>query len=179
MTTRFYFRPFAALSGVLLFLTGCSSGPPRPADMPPLFSTSITVVQEGVPLEGAEVSLFSDDASFKWTVVGTTNASGKANLMTHAQFSGAPLGTYKVVINKTEQPDGGVPFFPDNEEGQRMRAEHEKMASQGKITQYTLVEKKYTDVKSTPLTITIEPRTNNEQFEVGKPVKEVKAIIEM
>ena len=177
MSTRFLF-PFVALSCLLFVSAGCGGGPPRPADMPPLSPASISVVQEGTPLEGASVSLFSEDTNFKWTVVGMTDASGTAVLKTHAQFPGAPQGTYKVVITKTEQPEE-TPFFPDNEEGQRMRAEHQRATSQGRITLYTLVDKQYTDAATTPLTITIGQGKNSEQFDVGKPVREVGAVIEM
>lgn len=155
--------------------TGCG-GPPRPADLPPLYATTITISQEDAPLEGALVSLFSEDTTFKWGVAGITDSSGKAEIKTHGRFSGAPLGPYKVVVTKTEPED--LPeiteFRPDNEEGEKTPVRRRKT-----IKLYTLLEKKYTNIVDTPLTITIEKGRNGQTFDVGKPVREVGELFEL
>ena len=167
MTPRFLLF-FVALFVPAIVLSGCG-GPERPADLPPLFSTKITVVQEGKPLEGAMVRLVSDDLSFAWIVAAITDASGVAEIMTHGQFSGAPLGTYKVVITKTEPENKGdiATARPDNESGEQVQVQQQKT-----LKLYTLLEKQYTQLTTTPLTITIQKGKNNEKFDVGKPLRE-------
>ena len=174
MPTHILFR-FSFLFFPLLLWTGCG-GPPRPADLPPLYKTTITITQEGAPLAGALVALYSEDQTFKWGVAGITDAAGKAEIKTHGQFSGVPLGSYKVVVTKSE-PDGGsdVPMTrPDNAEGAKIQVQRAKT-----IRLYNLLEKQYMNVATTPLTITIEKRRNNKVFDVGKPVREAGELFEL
>ena len=124
---------------ILLCLSGCG-GASRPADLPKLYPASITVTQEGKPLAGAMVMLYSTADNFKWSVAGITNSSDTAELKTHGQFPGALLGEYKVTVNKTERPEENE-VFDDNEEGQRKRAAAAAAKRQNVAIFYNLVEK--------------------------------------
>ncbi|MBR5757707.1 MAG: hypothetical protein IKX88_03815, partial [Thermoguttaceae bacterium] len=55
----------------------CGCGEKTPPDMPKLFPTSITITQEGTPVEGASVQLLKkDDLYYKWLAGGVTDATG-------------------------------------------------------------------------------------------------------
>ncbi|MGI5832264.1 MAG: carboxypeptidase-like regulatory domain-containing protein [Thermoguttaceae bacterium] len=89
-------------------ITACK--PTRPKGCPKLYPCTIRIVQDGSPLEGATVALFSDDPEIaKWPINSRTDANGEVKLMTQT-FPGAPLGTYKVTISKQETIDIGNPL---------------------------------------------------------------------
>ena len=49
------------------------------------------------------VSLRPENAAdVQWTVNGRTDAEGKATIVTHGQFPGAPAGKFKVCVTKVE-----------------------------------------------------------------------------
>ena len=95
----FYFLPVIA---VIFVVAGCS-GEKRPPDLPKLYPVTLTITMDGQPLEDALVNLYTEDQSIsKWTVGSTTNAEGKAVIVTHGQFRGAPEGKFKVCVRKVE-----------------------------------------------------------------------------
>jgi len=89
----------ASLLGGLLFVAalGCAASD-RPADLPPLVRCAVQVMQDGAPLQGAQVLLVS--ANSKWSVGGMTDDTGVAQMFTHGKFAGAPAGDYKVTVVK-------------------------------------------------------------------------------
>ncbi|WP_146576249.1 carboxypeptidase-like regulatory domain-containing protein [Neorhodopirellula pilleata] len=83
-----------------LTLVGCT-GEPRPDGMPDLQPLALTVIQQGVPLEGATVQLIADDPNIsRWASGGVTNAEGEVSLKTLGQYEGVVPGTYKVTVYK-------------------------------------------------------------------------------
>ena len=83
--------------------TGCGSGPPKPAGLPELFPCKIKVIQDGVPLAGADVTLVPLAVTGTvWPVGGQTDASGIAVMRTYGEHIGAPADHYKVVVSKVE-----------------------------------------------------------------------------
>ena len=156
--------------GILLLaaclLNGCG-GTPRPDDMPPLQPCTLTIMQDDKPLAGALVMLFSTDPAFKWSIGRETDAQGNAVLMTHGQYPGVPVGDYKVTVEKTERGSGG---------GQ-VRQTGEGEVAAGPVEIFTLVEKQYTEVTSTPLAVTVKKGKNAERLKVGKAVREKLNIV--
>ena len=145
------------LGFVLLFgISGC--GEKYPDGMPKLINVSLTFTQEGKPLAGATVSLFSDDPSFKWTVGGTTDNNGVVVLKTHGSYTGTPEGRYKICVKK---------FMREGE--------LQTMANPGAPPpkDYNLVESQYGFQKETPLSIEIKSGSKYEPFDVGAAVKEL------
>ncbi|MDR0870452.1 MAG: hypothetical protein LBN39_06625 [Planctomycetaceae bacterium] len=133
--------------------------------MPKLSPCTVTVKQDGKPLQDAMVLLQKGGGQpFKWSVAGRTDAAGVAKVMTHGQFSGAPEGDYAVVISKevTEQAKSGQKQLDDlgNE-----------IDTGGMISSYSLVEKEYTAADTTPLKITVGKTAVQQEFECGKPVR--------
>ncbi len=141
----------AAAVGFASFV-GC--GKPRPDGMPKLVSCSVTVLQDGKPLEGATVAFHSE--TIKWSVGGTTDAFGVAKMHTHGDYPGSPEGSFKVTIQKTVVEKSG--------EGASASASISAVA-------YDAVDLQYKTAADTPLTIDVSGKTNAE-FEVGGGVKE-------
>ena len=139
---------------------GC--GPKLPEGMPKLHPCTLTITQEGQPLEGALVALMSNDSTLaKWAPSGVTDTSGKVVLKTQGKYDGAAAGEYKVIVTK-EVVEKGVVL-------QEETATTPERSIPGKTFSY--VEKQYGDVQKTPLTLKIEGKTN-ETFDAGKAVKE-------
>jgi hypothetical protein len=144
----------------------------RPNDLPQLYPTVITLTQEGKPLENALVLLYSTDSNFKWSVAAVSDRNGKATLLTHGKFPGAPVGEYKIVVTKTEPSDKDLlkPNSDYNPEVHVVRS---------KITLFSFIEKQYTDITTTPLTIVIEKGKNVHNFDLGKAVYEKTQTVEL
>jgi len=143
----------------LSLLMGCGKDLNRPDDLPKLYHpVSVTVTQEGKPLEGATVTLISKTPAKYGTCSATTDASGTATLRTYG-YNGVPRGQYAVTVEKR-----GV-------EGAR-ESKNEYGETQmvgGKIYQY--VDAQYTDEGSTPFSIDVTEKGAKAAFEVGAPVR--------
>ena len=139
---------------ILLSVTGCSRHL-KPDGFPPLYPASVQVIQGGKPLEGARVCLYrKDDTPQKWGIIGETDSSGKAVLVTHGKFYGAPEGEYFVVVEKQE--DVSVSRSGDGTA----------------VDSYTLVEEQYGNKEKTPLQFRVQKRGKNfEEFDVGQAVR--------
>ena len=88
-----------------MFVCGGCSNEYRPGDLPPLFPVTLTILRDGQPLDHAMVTLYTENPSIvKWTIGGETDADGKAVIVTHGQFHGAPAGAFKVCVLKREYP---------------------------------------------------------------------------
>ena len=130
--------------------------------MPKLYPCILTITQDAQPLEGALVSLRSNDPAIaKWAASGVTDKTGKVTLKTQGKYDGAAAGEYKVVVLKEVVEEGIV-----------LQAETETTPEKsipGKTFSY--VEKMYGDMSKTPLTLKVEGKVN-ETFEAGKAIKE-------
>jgi len=101
MLKNFYLLPILL---AVLICNGCSKEN-RPADLPALYPVTITFTLDGQPLADALVNLHTEDTAIaKWTIGSYTDAEGKAIIVTHGQFRGAPAGKFKVCVKKTTLP---------------------------------------------------------------------------
>ena len=129
---------------------------PRPAEMPYSHRCIIHVTQDGVPLEGATVTLWPTDENLSlWgQILGTTDAKGNARIKVEGigNYDGAFRGDYKVTISKNE-------------------------ASKDKDLQFIrLVDPQYCDLHTTPLDLTVK-RSAKTKIDVGPAVRvEVKTL---
>jgi len=142
---------------VLVLQMGCNKDTDRPADLPKLFPVSITVTQEGKPLEKATVTMSAKTPDKYGTCMGETDASGVAVMYTYG-FKGAPLGQYVVSIEKRVV-----------EGAKEVKIEPEGIIDHvgGKV--YNYVDKKYMGADS-PHGIEVTEKGAQETFEVGAPV---------
>lgn len=136
---------------------GCTQNVPK--DMPKLYSCTLEITQGNQPLEGATVALYHQDSSLqKWTAGGLTDKSGKVVLKTQGRYDGVVDGNFKVTVIKTEVEPGVL-----------LNAETEE-AIPGKT--WNLVEPRFGNVASTPLTLSVAGKKVSETLDVGTAVKE-------
>ena len=149
--------PIFATLFIAISIIGCS-GAPHPDGLPKLYSCTITIKQDGKPLEGAGVQLYDPTVTNRWTVSGVTNASGVAVIRTHGNFVGAPSGRFKVIVSKTVM-EGGGGYDDTVPQKERKPLEPTRV--------YSLVGKEYTSRETTPLEIIIDSKKKSETFDLG------------
>ena len=147
-----------ALGILVLTIAGCTSKSRKPDNMPDLYPLTVKIVyDDGAPVADATVQLV--DKTQSWVVGGKTDAQGNAIIQAQGEFPGAPAGNYKVVVNKMElvygeeTPDAPAPI----------------------TGRFNHVEKKYTMIQSTDLTLEVKPDTKSAELKVGKAVREAIA----
>lgn len=129
--------------------------------MPNLYPCTVTVTQENTPLEDADILFVSDDPSLaNWSVGGTTDAAGKAQIKTHAKFNGIPKGTFTVLVTKQETVMQGEPKIVG---GEKINPPREL---------YYLVDPLYSVKETSPLKFTMEEKTTSASFDVGKKIRQ-------
>jgi hypothetical protein len=153
----------------LIAFIGC--GEKLPADLPKLYPTTLTVVQENQPLGDAIVQVTAKDRNSKWSATGITNASGVVELDTQGKYKGVPEGIYSVVVTKTftETPKYAGQSQPKDVSYE----EWQKMLAADVSKSYNLVDLKFGSLETTTLEIKITPSGNNNQkIDVGKSIRE-------
>jgi len=143
------------VGGIVALTVGCSGRKP----------VKVLVTLDGAPVDGATVSLASDE--MKGTVSGRTGSDGTATLESSTKSGVAP-GTYKVVVTKTAVMGGAPPKGPD---GQYKMEDMGKMMKEGAAkTAKSELPAAYSNVKSTPLTLTVPPSETPAKLELkAKP----------
>jgi len=144
------------LSGLVLIvplILGCDKRP-MPEGLPKLYPLTLDLFQNGQPLAEATVSLYPMDSTSKWSSGGFSDDSGRAVIVTHGGFDGAPVGKYKVAVVKSIVE--GAP---------------ESMDDQGNSQSFSLIESQYTNRNTTPLEIEVQSGKNSLRLDVGKVVK--------
>jgi hypothetical protein len=136
---------FVILLAVLCF-AGCA--PSLPKGLPPLYPCTITLTQEGVPLEGASVALIPEDTTLHFTFAGATTSTGSVEMYSHGKHRGIPAGKYKLLVIKSD-----------------------KEIQNGKIWDVSLVDLNYTKPATSPLEVEIAKKKNKFTFDLGKTVK--------
>lgn len=146
-----------------------------PSDLPKLRPVSITITQEGKPLEGATVTLNQIDGDTKWMAVAKTNAAGVADaFFTNGMYPGVAVGKFKVCVSKmeaVEEKNANIPPEPtDPIERSNWAAKYSNMSVTTSKT-FFLVEKDFGDPQKTALEIEVQASKNIFAFDVGKPVR--------
>ncbi|MDO5554579.1 MAG: hypothetical protein Q4G68_12550 [Planctomycetia bacterium] len=144
------------LSVSILWASGCDRGPQPPADMPKLTPCSVTVVTDDGPLADALIALYpaSGEPGYDWLIQGQTDETGKAIIRTQDRFVGCPAGDFRVMVTKTVSETSDA------------------TSAKLKVKCYSLVDTKFSDRATTPLTLTVGDSPCNEKFELG-PSKKV------
>ena len=144
----------------LISTAGCS-GSSQPDGMPELQPLSMTVTQEGVPLEGATVQLIATDSSnSRWASGGVTNSEGQVSLKTLGQYEGVVPGTYKVT------------FYKMSVEGDSSSAGEDDPSSSASTEAFLLVDPKYQAAATTPVEVEVAKGVDSlPAIDVGAAVK--------
>lgn len=154
---------FVALLSLATVLTGC--GQKLPPGMPKLYKTSITVTDNGDPVEDVFVSFYNADGSIpKWTTGGVTNEKGFLQVKTYGQYDGAPAGEHKIVLSKLIRE--GAPEAPDMTASEKEIADYERIMESIPATEK--LPKILTSAKSTPLTLIVEKKGVSENFDISQ-----------
>lgn len=151
------------------FSLGC--GQKKPEGLSNLEPVILTVTQDGAPCADAQVNLLSLDPSNKWTSGGTTDSMGVVALVTHGQYKGVPVGKYKVSVFKKIGEGTPPPPLPTDEASEK--AYNDYYESGQTYDLFCLIEKKYTDLNTTPLEIEVVKGKNELTVDVGAPVHDV------
>ena len=157
------FLCFSLLTIAFIITVGCG-GDQRPDGLPPTYPLTIKVVQEGKPMEGATVSLRFTDGSMNWIIGGVTNAEGKAKIVTHGKYEGAPEGSFNVTVDKTVQ-EGKAEYDAAIERGDTAAAQKIE------VNVWQLVEDDYLLSSKTPIKIEVKKDTKELEVDAGKAVK--------
>lgn len=150
---------------LLTVFVGCKKEQ-RPEGLPDLYPLTIKIIQDGKPLEGANVTLITDDSALqRWPCGGNTNAEGIAKLNTYG-FDGAPAGQFRVTVSKIETTGA-----------QDQEASIQAMqqgASAPAEESFDLVDPIYKNLDKTPLTIEVaaSKEGTTQEFDVGEAVRE-------
>lgn len=165
-----HFRLYFCFVLAASLFSGCQRGPQLPPGLPKLTSCKLVFTQEGQPLEGARVALVDTVQPQSWHPGGVTDEKGEVELYTNGKYKGAPSGTYKITVTKihTEPSKHGPPL----EEGAPGYEEWYKKASQETRETYSVIDAKFTDVRTSPLEVSIPGGTTT--FDIGKAVKDVQ-----
>ena len=154
-------KKLCVLFSFLLLMTGCS-GEKNPEGMPDLYPCHVTITQAGAPLADAEVTLVSSEPGMnKWPVFGKTDQNGIAQIKTYGKYEGAPSGVFSVTVQKEE--------FVYDTAGKRKNEVDNPLPSIKE--RYSLVDKKMTDAKTSPLSVQVEKKENKLTLNVGEKVR--------
>jgi hypothetical protein len=151
-----------SLDGVLLPLSfGCTGKPPELRNLSPV---TITVVKDGQPIEGVEVSLYPRQPLGIWGCGGRTNSSGIAVMTTTLQTHYAPgarAGMYAVVLNK--QMELPAELVPSALEKEKALPENELASLRAKRTEFLkknrLIPAVFESAETTPIEIIVTEKT--------------------
>jgi hypothetical protein len=153
-------------------LCGCSQRPLQPDNLPKLTPCKITITQDHLPLEGANVSLHSvTSETQQWVSGGRTDANGVAEIRTNGRYNGVPVGKFKVLITKTEVEPSKLPPPPAEDDPNfpawMAKSQNEVLPS------YQLVDKQYAHPQTTPHELEISGSESvNVTFDTGKKIRE-------
>lgn len=143
------------------FLCSGCGGAAKPKDLPDLYPSKITITQGGSPLEGASVTLVSDQ-KIRFTVGGKTDAQGVCQIITDGQWPGAPSGTYKVLVKKAVTPE----ITADASD----HAAYQKALEENSKKSRHVVDLKYSSVKTTPESVEVTATGLDSTIDVGDAV---------
>jgi hypothetical protein len=151
-------------------IIGCQSNGEIPADLPKLIPCKITITQEGLPLEGASVTLRLVGGTQQWYPNGQTDTFGSIDFYTNGRYKGVPVGKYKIVVTKFETEPSKLPPAPSEDDPQY--GKWLEQSQQEVRANFQLIERIFTKAETTPLEIEV---TDSKEvigtFDVGKRVR--------
>jgi len=167
MFSRLTRLPVLSVCAIGLFVVGCSDAN-VPKDFPKTLPFTITVVNDGKPIEKVIIRLAST-TSTNWTASGLTNASGVAEMQTTSgsySRKGVPEGNYKVVLHKPLEVDPALLGpVPEDLAGQVVyNAKVKELQSQ----MTPEIPPVYSEDRTTPASIEVAKGKKQETIDVGK-----------
>ena len=134
----------------LFILVGCSGGAD---DQPATVPVEGTVAYNGDPLEGAQVSFWTEGAPKAAT--GLTDAEGKFKLSMFSLNDGAIVGTHKITVTK-DDPNAAAGGIQETDMNDPLKmADMMKQAEDAPEDTKSLVPARYATQAATPLEETV------------------------
>jgi hypothetical protein len=156
-------RSFLFMISIMLFFSGC--GPTRPEAMPKTFPCKITILKDGVPLSGIDVSLFNTKEKGALSISAYTDSNGVANIKTawgNYSTSGVPAGSYKITLMKhIALPDDGV-TEEQKEQFTPKEAEAYEKKRHAEIDKLRVIPKQLSSPETTPFEIAVIEKSGAE-----------------
>ncbi|MDR0390871.1 MAG: hypothetical protein LBH59_03115 [Planctomycetaceae bacterium] len=161
---------FAAIISFAFFM-GCNEK--LPSNMPQLYQLTLTVIQDGKPLDKATVQLVRKDTKSQWGGTGFCDASGNAEIYTQGKYKGVPAGIYSIIVTKyfTEPSKYEGQPIPDPKKDLTAYEDWMRALDSENLISYSLVELKYGSVDTTPLSIEVGKNEKPQPIDVGKSVR--------
>jgi hypothetical protein len=155
----------------MIITSGCNQNNDLPPNVPKLYPTTITVIQDGQGLGKASVTLMPLRGSGNtWYAGAQTNAQGVAVMMTQGQYNGTVPGKYKILVRKQETTPSTI-VLPDPGKDSAGYAKALELRNKEVRESFNLIDLKYSSVDSTPEEIEIIADKNEKTVDVGKSVK--------
>lgn len=154
-----FFIAFFLTATMLTFVSGCSKTV-TPDGMPSLTPCELILSQEGKPLHEAAVTLIPVDTSSKWSASGSSDAAGKARIMTWGAHVGVVPGKYKVLVSKIETEKLNLAPRP---------SDSPEPSEEPKS--YNLVEERFGNAETTKLEIEVVKGQKDYPLDIGKAVR--------
>jgi hypothetical protein len=159
---------FFLLACVCVLAGGC--GEKLPPGMPKPYPVTITITQEGAPLEGASISLIPADSANSWSAVGLTDESGKAAFKTAGEYKGVVPGKYYAIVSKCEVLEKAIAVTTG--QSVEMNAGLGSGSTESRvISGYDLIDPKFSQFSSQAETIEVQAGKNEKTIEVGPAVR--------
>ena len=125
---------------------------------------TLTLTQEGVPVAGAFVTLYPEDANSKWSAGGRSDEQGTVFLRTRGEFRGVASGTYRITVAKTELEENTLNVEPGGDPEAFNRSE-------SKRKKFSLVDPIFAEQSSTTLKMRVESGMSQITLELGKAMR--------
>jgi hypothetical protein len=137
----------------IFVLIGCSS--PKPDGFPRVYPATITVTQDGKPLEGAVVILEHSAERTRWSAGGKTDATGSiqpATVQGNYSVPGVPAEDFLVTVTKSPVVEIDQTVDPETltpQERDRLNAEYEQKTIEARKA--VGIPERLSDPQKTPL----------------------------
>lgn len=149
-------------------LSGC--GTPKPEGMPDLYPVKVKIHDADKVLDGIGVELYKTDGTVPYSLGGTTDASGTANMLTiSGKYSGngLPAGSYRVVLKQRIELPAELQEDENVELTPAARQELEKKRSKF-LDDNLKFSQKLTDRTETPLNLEVSQSGSELDIDVSK-----------
>ena len=130
--------------------------------IPTLHPVRGQVSYDGSPLSAARVALVSMDGGASRVFAATTDGRGDYKIQAHystGSFSGAPVGRYKVLVNKIAPSELSEEEF-DRQYQKKIEQESESGLTLGELEPSHLLNPKFSNGSTTPLTVEVREGEN-------------------
>ena len=136
----------------LVVLQGCGMGAKKPDWLPKLTPCKITLTQEGIPVDGANINIVAPPGAepLEWLIFGSSDEKGVVYPLVQI-YKGVPQGEYIVTVEKFDNEYTNDINHPLNE--------------------YLVIDPQYVSPATSTLKLIVGDSPVDQTFDLGKPVR--------